>query len=97
MNLRDWWQSSDSSESPQSLQGLSSSASCSAPTTPMSKRKSSDANYLGVYDPKQIRLHAYPVSMFESVACRASHFIELPCQTSFCPFFYYFVSLLSAA
>ena len=32
------------------------------------------------------------------VACRASHFIELPCQTSFCPvFIYFFVSLLSAA
>ena len=23
------------------------------------------------------------------VACRASHFIELPCQTSFCPFLYF--------
>ena len=32
------------------------------------------------------------------VACRASHFIELPCQTSFCLFFYiFFISLLSVA
>ena len=23
------------------------------------------------------------------VACRASHFIELPCQTSFCPFLFF--------
>ena len=30
------------------------------------------------------------------VACRALHFIELPCQTSFCIFFYiFFISLLS--
>ena len=31
----------------------------------MSKRKSADANDLGVDDPKQVRLRAYPVSMFE--------------------------------
>ena len=41
---------------------------CSAPTsgasTPMSKRKSADANDMGVDDPKQVRLRAYPVSMF---------------------------------
>ena len=32
-----------------------------------------------------------------TVACRASHFIELPSKTSFCPFFICFVGLLSAA
>ena len=31
------------------------------------------------------------------VACFASHFFELPCQTSFCPVFIFFVSLLSEA
>ena len=31
------------------------------------------------------------------VACRASHFIELPCQTSFCLFLHFFISLLSVA
>ena len=30
----------------------------------MSKRKSADANDLGVDDPKQIRLGAYPINMF---------------------------------
>ena len=45
------------------------SASYSAPTTsavtrPTSIRKSADANDLGVDDPKQVRLRAYPVSMF---------------------------------
>ena len=30
-------------------------------------------------------------------ACRASHFIELPCQISFCPVLVFSVSLLSAA
>ena len=69
MSLRDWLQSSTSIESSESLQGLSSSASCSAPTTstasrPTSKRKSADANDLEVDDPKQVRLRAYPVSMF---------------------------------
>ena len=69
MSLRDWLQSSNSSESTESLQGLSSSASCSAPTSsvaskPMSKRKSPDANDLVVDDPKQVRLRAYSVSMF---------------------------------
>ena len=69
MSLRDWLQSSNSSESSKSLQGLSSSASCSAPTSsvaskPMSKRKSDDANDLVVDDPKQVRLRAYSVSMF---------------------------------
>ena len=48
-------------------------ASVSAPATsaasrPMNKRKSADANDLGVefgiWDPKQVRLRAYPVSMF---------------------------------
>ena len=29
--------------------------------------------------------------------CRASHFIELPCHTSLCPVFVFFVSLFSAA
>ena len=34
----------------------------------------------------------------EGVACHASHFIELPCQTSFFVFFlYFFISLLSVA
>ena len=34
----------------------------------------------------------------DAVACRASHFIELPCQTSFCLFFtFFFISLLSVA
>ena len=60
---------SNSSESPESLQGLSSSPCCSAPTTsaasrPMSKRKSANANDLGVDGSKQVRLHAYPASMF---------------------------------
>ena len=32
----------------------------------------------------------------QTVGCRASLFIKLPCQTSFCPFFIFFVSLLSA-
>ena len=30
----------------------------------MSKQKPADANDLGVYDPKQVRLRVYPVSMF---------------------------------
>ena len=33
----------------------------------------------------------------DAVACRASHFIELPCQTSFCLFLHFFISLLSVA
>ena len=62
-------QSSNSNESFESLQGLSSSASCSTPTTfttsrPMSKRKSADVNDLGADDPKQARPRSYPVSMF---------------------------------
>ena len=69
MRSRDWLQSSNLSESFESLQGLSSSASCSAPTTsaanrPMSKRKSADANNLGVDDLKQVRLRAFSISMF---------------------------------
>ena len=69
MSLTDWLQSSNLSESSESLQGLSSSASCSAPTTfavsrPISKQKFSDPNDSGVYDPKQVRLRAYPVSIF---------------------------------
>ena len=69
MSLRDWLQSFNSSESSESLLGLSSSASCSAPaisaaSRPMSKRKSADANDLVVDDPQQVRLRAYPVSMF---------------------------------
>ena len=53
MSLRDWLQSFNSSESSESLQDLSSTASCSAPATstasrPMSKRKSADPNDLGV-------------------------------------------------
>ena len=60
MSLRDCLKSSNSSESSEILQGLSSFASCSAPTTstasrPMSKRKSVDANDLGVDDPEQVR------------------------------------------
>ena len=39
-------------------------ATTSAARRPMSKRKSADANDLGVDDPKQVRLRAYPVSMF---------------------------------
>ena len=35
--------------------------------------------------------------MHPGVACRVSHLIELPYQTSFCFFFYVFVSLLLAA
>ena len=71
MSFRDWFQSSDSSESFESVQGFSSSASCSAPATsaasrPMSKRKSADANDLRVDDPKQVRLRTYPVSMMGS-------------------------------
>ena len=51
------------------MQGLSSSSSYRAPTAsatsrPTSKRKSADANDLRVDDPKQVRLRAYPVSMF---------------------------------
>ena len=43
--------------------------SCSAPTASgasrsMSKQKSADSNDLGVDDTKQVRLRAYPVSMF---------------------------------
>ena len=69
MSLRDCLHSSNSSKSFESLQGLSSLASCSAPTTSgasrqMSKRKSADANDSGVDDPKQVRVRAYPVSMF---------------------------------
>ena len=59
MRLRDQLQSCNSSENSVSLQGLSSSACCSAPTTsaasrPMSKQKFADANDLGVDDPKQV-------------------------------------------
>ena len=62
--LRDWLQSSTSSESSESLQGLSSSACCNASTTSaasrfMSKRKSADANDLEVDDPKHVWLRAY--------------------------------------
>ena len=69
MSLRDWLKSSNLSESSESLQDLSSSASCSAPTTsaasrPTSKRKSTDTNDLRVDDSKQVRLRAYPVSTF---------------------------------
>ena len=69
MSLRDWLQSSNSCESSESLQGLCSSASWSAPTASvasrsMSKRKSADASDLRVDDPKQVRLRAYSVSMF---------------------------------
>ena len=67
MNLRFRLQSSNSSESSESLQGLSSCASCSAPTSaasrPMNKRKSADANNLGVDDQKQVWLLAYLVRM----------------------------------
>ena len=67
VSLRDRLQNSNSSERSESLQGLSLSASCSAPATyaagrPMSKRKSADANDLRVDDPKQVRLWAYPVT-----------------------------------
>ena len=56
MSLKDWLQSSNSSKSSENLQGISLSASCSAPTTsaasrPMSKRKS-DANDFGFDDQK---------------------------------------------
>ena len=49
MSYGDWLQSSNSSESSESLQDLSSFANCSTPTafvasTPMSKQKSGDAN-----------------------------------------------------
>ena len=43
-----------------------------------------------------IRTKSHITSSNRGVACRASYFIELPCQTSFCPFLF-FVSLLSAA
>ena len=71
MSLKDWLQSSILSESSESLLSLNSSASCSAPLTyaasrPMSKRKSADAEDLGVDDPKQVRLRNYSVSMFGS-------------------------------
>ena len=51
------------------MQGLSSSTSRSAPTTSaasrlMSKRKSAAGNDFGVYDPKQVKLRPYSVSMF---------------------------------
>ena len=60
---------SDWRESSESLKDLSSSASCSVPTTsaaskPMSKRKSPDANDLGIDDLKQVKLLSYPVSVF---------------------------------
>ena len=63
IRLKNWLQSFDSSESSESLQDLSSSASCialitSAASRPISKRKSADANHLGVDDPKQIRQRA---------------------------------------
>ena len=69
MSLRDWLQNSNSRESSESLQGLSLSASSRAPTTSaasrrMSKQKSADVDDLKVDDPKQIRLRAYPESMF---------------------------------
>ena len=69
MSLRDWLQSFNSSLSSESLQDFSSSTSCGAPTTSAasrtkSKRKPADANDLAVNDPKQVRLCAYPVSMF---------------------------------
>ena len=68
MSLRDRLQSSNLSENSENLQGLSSSISCSARATSgasssISKLKSSDANDLGVEDPKKVRLRAYPVSM----------------------------------
>ena len=68
MSLKGWLQSSDSSESSETLQGFSWSASCSARTTsagsrPMRKRNSADANDLKVDDPNQVRLRAYPVCM----------------------------------
>ena len=61
-------QRANSRKSSDCLQGLSSSASCSGPTTsaasrPASKRQSVDVNNLGVDDPKQVRQRAYPVSM----------------------------------
>ena len=69
MNLRHWLQSSNSSESSESLQDLSLSASCSAPTTfaasrPMSTRKSANAYHFRINDQKQVRLRAHPASMF---------------------------------
>ena len=69
MSFEDWLQRANSSKSSDSLQGLSSSASCSAPTTsaasrPTSKQKSADANDLGVDDSKQVILHAYFIGMF---------------------------------
>ena len=69
MSARNWLQSSNSRESSESLQDLSSYTNCSAPTTSaasrhMRKRKSAGANDLGVDDLKQVRLRAYPVSMF---------------------------------
>ena len=68
-SLRDWFQNSNSRENSESLQDLSSSASCSAPTTsaasmPMSKQKSAGANDLRVDDPKQVRLRPSPASLF---------------------------------
>ena len=69
MSLGDWLQISNSIESSESLRGLSSSATCSAPTTTaasrsMSKRRSADANDLVVDDPKQVRLRAYLLNLF---------------------------------
>ena len=71
MSMRNWLQSTNLSESSESLQGISSSACCSARTTSaasrhMNKRKCADGNDLGVDDPQQIRLRAYPVSMFKA-------------------------------
>ena len=68
MNLKDWLQSSNSSES---LQDLRLCASCSVPTTSaasrhMSKRKFADVNDLGVDDPRQVSLRAYPASMLRA-------------------------------
>ena len=64
MSLRDWLQSSYSSESSKVFKVLARLLATSASSGPMGKQKSADANDLGVDDPKQGRLRAYPVSVF---------------------------------
>ena len=106
MSLKDQLQSSNSSKSSDSLQDQRSSTSCSAPTTSaasksMSKRKSADANDLGVDNPKRVRLHAYLVSMFGTIKrCfnvaryQSSDWLEYSVKmvAAFCSFFRNFES-----
>ena len=91
MSVRNWLQSSNSNESSESLQGLSSSACSSTPiiftaSKPISKRKSANANDLGVDHPKHVSLRAYPVSMFwvKKRCCNATWYQKVELVGIFC-------------